>query len=104
MRTLMVKDAPKGLHEWLRTEAHINRRSLNQQVLLCLEWCMHNPFAALDVGSDGAGGTTFLRGKGLADRLRAIGELDCETAAKMKRDVRSARRSRGRKLDYACFD
>lgn len=40
MSSLLVKEPSDELHEWLREEARYNRRSINQQILICLEWHM----------------------------------------------------------------
>ena len=46
MSALLVKDPPSGLCDWLKPEAKFNRRSVNQQILICLEWCMKTYGAA----------------------------------------------------------
>ena len=40
MAALLVRDAPPAVHDWLKATAVENRRSLNQQIIFCLEWCM----------------------------------------------------------------
>ena len=40
MATLLVREAPTEVHDWLKATAAENRRSLNQQIIVCLEWCM----------------------------------------------------------------
>ena len=40
MAALLVREAPTAVHDWLKTTASENRRSLNQQIIVCLEWCM----------------------------------------------------------------
>lgn len=40
MSALLVREAPTELHDWLRATARDNRRSLNQQIIVCLDWCM----------------------------------------------------------------
>ena len=40
MAALLVRDAPPAVHDWLKATAAENRRSLNQQIIVCLEWCM----------------------------------------------------------------
>ena len=40
MAALLVRDAPERVHDWLRTTAAENRRSVNRQIIVCLEWCM----------------------------------------------------------------
>ncbi len=109
MSALLVKDPPEGLHDWLKAEARCNRRSLNQQVLICLEWCMRtygkaqfrDPFAQVE-GQRPA--TRFLRGAKLAESLRGLDGIDEDLAAQMKRDARGLRAAKGREYDYACFD
>ena len=112
MPALLVKDSPPGLNDWLKTEAHLNRRSLSQQILVCLEWCMRtygeararNPFgdmptAAAEVRSKPA----YRTGPALARRLARSAGIDEETAAQMKRDAAHLRKAREREFDYACF-
>lgn len=106
MSALLVKDTPKDLHQWLKAEASFNRRSLNQQVLVCLEWCMQtygeaqprNPFAS-------ASGVQrpYPRGRDLAARLMAMDTIDDATARQMGKNARAVRRNRVRDFDYACF-
>lgn len=100
MSSLLVKEAPKELHQWLKDEAQYNRRSLNQQILICLEWCMQtygkaqmrNPFA-VDQLSDVRSETTsaYLRGRDLASRLIGITVIADEDAAGMKASARELR-------------
>lgn len=40
MAALLVREAPAAVHDWLKETASANRRSLNQQIIVCLEWCM----------------------------------------------------------------
>jgi len=40
MSAMLVRDAPKEVHDWLKATASECRRSLNQQIIVCLEWCM----------------------------------------------------------------
>ena len=40
MAALLVREAPPAVHDWLKATAVKNRRSLNQQIIVCLEWCM----------------------------------------------------------------
>ena len=40
MAALLVREAPPAVHDWLKATAGENRRSLNQQIIVCLEWCM----------------------------------------------------------------
>ena len=40
MAALLVREAPPAVHDWLKATAVENRRSLNQQIIVCLEWCM----------------------------------------------------------------
>lgn len=40
MSSLLVKEPSRQLHDWLRDEARFNGRSINSQVIVCLEWCM----------------------------------------------------------------
>ena len=112
MSALIVKDAPEGLHEWLRTEALLNRRSINQQILSCLDWCMRaygvlqirSPYGVWGSDCEHPGNLGYARGQELASRLMALDGLDSLTAAKMKRDARMLRRSKNRSFSYACFD
>ena len=109
MSALLVKDPPDGLCDWLKTEARLNRRSVNQQILICLEWCMNtygeaqfrNPFAAIDTVREERG---FPCGAELARRLRSLDAIDSKDAASMKRDAQHLRKSKERKFSYACFD
>lgn len=112
MSALLVKEAPRDLHEWLKDEAKYNRRSLNQQILICLEWCMQtygkaqlrNPFAAAQsepVSPVAASG--YLRGRDLASRLKTIGAIADGDAREMKASVRKLRASKVREFDYGCF-
>lgn len=110
MPSLLVKDSPQGLNDWLKAEAHLNRRSLSQQVLVCLEWCMHtygearlrNPFGEAPPDAS-AKRPAFRTGVDLAKRLARNAGLDAETAAQMKRDADGLRKTKGREFDYACF-
>ena len=112
MSALVVKDAPEGLHEWLRTEALLNRRSINQQILSCLDWCMRaygvlqirSPYGVWGSDCGHPGNLGYARGKDLANRLTELDGLDSLTATKMKRDARTLRRSKNRSFSYACFD
>lgn len=40
MSAMLIRDAPPRVHDWLRATANENRRSLNRQIIVCLEWCM----------------------------------------------------------------
>ena len=40
MAALLVRETPPAVHDWLKATAAENRRSLNQQIIVCLEWCM----------------------------------------------------------------
>ena len=112
MSALLVKEAPKELHQWLKDEAQYNRRSLNQQILVCLEWCMQtygraqarNPFAVVqsaDVKPVTA--STYLRGRDLASHLTGIAAISDEDADEIKASARELRVSRTREFDYGCF-
>ena len=109
MSALLVKDSPPELNNWLKAEARLNRRSLSQQVLVCLEWCMktygdaqfRNPFGTSSVAAPEA--PSFPGGRELAKRLAARAAIDAETAAQMKRDAASLRKAKDRSFDYACF-
>lgn len=112
MSALLVKEAPKELHQWLKDEAQFNRRSLSQQILVCLEWCMHtygqaqvrNPFAAVPaVQKHSAATLGYLRGNDLASRLRSIATVSDEDAREMKTAARTLRSAKARKFDYGCF-
>ena len=100
MPALLVKDSPQGLNDWLKAEAHLNRRSLSQQVLICLEWCMHtygearlrNPFG--EAPDAVATRPAFRTGADLAKRLARNAGLDAETAAQMKRDAANLRKTK----------
>lgn len=41
MAAIMIKNAPKKVHDWLARTAIENRRSMTQQALYCLELCMN---------------------------------------------------------------
>ena len=109
MSALLVKDPPVGLCDWLKTEARFNRRSVNQQVLICLEWCMktygeaqfRNPFGTSDAGN---GRREFLHGAELAGKLASLDAVSAKDAAALKRDACRLRKSRDREYSYACFD
>lgn len=106
MSALLVKDPPDGLCDWLKDEARFNRRSVNQQILICLEWCMkmygaaqfRNPFAAVVHEKHG------VHGAELARRLSSLDGISSQDADSMKRDARHIRRSKGRDFSYDCFD
>ena len=106
MSALLVKDPPEGLCDWLKTEARCNRRSVNQQILICLEWCMRmfgdaqfrNPFVAVSHEN------RRLCGAELARKLSMLDAVISEDANSMKRDARNLRNSKGREFSYACFD
>lgn len=112
MSALLVKEAPDDLHQWLKDEAQYNRRSLNQQILVCLEWCMQtygkaqmrNPFVAIQL-EDAKPATTsvYLRGRDLASHLERISVIADEDAAKMKSSARKLRASKTRDFEYGCF-
>ena len=40
MSAMLIRDPPQRVHDWLKAMASENRRSLNQQIIVCLEWCM----------------------------------------------------------------
>lgn len=103
MPALLVKDSPPGLNDWLKTEAHLNRRSLSQQILVCLEWCMHtygeararNPFGDIPaVAPAERPKPTYRTGPALARRLARSAGVDEETAAQMKRDAAQVRKAK----------
>lgn len=99
MSALLVKDPPTGLCDWLRTEAKFNRRSVNQQILICLEWCMktygaarfRNPFGTSSAGNDGH---RCLQGAEIARKLAALDAVSPRDAASMKRDAVRLRKSK----------
>ncbi len=112
MPALLVKDSPPELNDWLKAEARINRRSLSQQVLVCLEWCMRtygeaqfrNPFgASVESRTSTPGVPAFPTGAELARRIAARTAIDADTAGQMKRDAASIRKAKDRSFDYACF-
>ena len=112
MSALLVKEAPDDLHQWLKDEAQYNRRSLNQQILVCLEWCMQtygkaqlrNPFAVVQSAEDSlAMVSPYLRGRDLAARLTRIAKISDVDAKEMKASVRKLRASKSREFDYGCF-
>jgi hypothetical protein len=37
MASLLIKDVPREVHEWLKTEAERNRRSMTQQAICVFE-------------------------------------------------------------------
>ena len=109
MSALLVKESPPELNNWLKAEARLNRRSLSQQVLVCLEWCMktygdaqfRNPFGASTAAATEA--PSFPGGRELAKRLAARAAIDAETATQLKRDAAGLRKAKDRSFDYACF-
>ena len=112
MPALLVKDSPPELNDWLKAEARINRRSLSQQVLICLEWCMRtygeaqfrNPFgASAEIRRSTFGTPAFPTGAELAKRIAARAAIDADTAEQMKRDAARMRKAKDRSFDYACF-
>ena len=111
MSALLVKDSPPALNDWLKAEARLNRRSLGQQILVCLEWCMRtygepqfrNPFGAHPETAGATSEPSFPDGSELAKRIAARVSIDHETAEGMKRDAAGLRKSKGRHFDYACF-
>ena len=112
MPSLLVKDSPQGLNDWLKAEAHLNRRSLSQQVLVCLEWCMRtygeaqfrNPFgASVEIRTSVSDAPAFPTGADLAKRIASRAAIDADTAEQMKRDAASIRKAKDRSFDYACF-
>ena len=111
MPSLLVKDSPPELNDWLKAEARLNRRSLGQQVLICLEWCMRtygeaqfrNPFGIHSESAVALPGQSFPNGPELAKRIASRVPIDQETADGMKRDAAGLRKSKGRHFDYACF-
>ena len=110
MSALLVKNPSAELHDWLRNEAHFNRRSLNQQILLCLEWCMHtygaaqrrDPFAKVKTAR--AEVPAFVHGEELVRKLMSQTGIDAKTAAQMRRAAKKVRQAKDREFDYACFD
>ena len=81
MSSLLVKDSPPELNDWLKAEARLNRRSLGQQVLICLEWCMRTygearspSDARFTAGASGPGGTVFSQwpGTGEKDSVKSV--------------------------------
>jgi hypothetical protein len=109
MSALLVKDPPVGLCDWLKSEARFNRRSVNQQILICLEWCMktygdaqfRNPFGtSVARGED----HEFLHGAELARKLSSLEAVRPTDATSMKRDASRLRKSHDREHSYACFD
>jgi len=40
MSAMLVRDPPARVRNWLKATADENRRSMNQQIIVCLEWCM----------------------------------------------------------------
>ena len=112
MPAILVKDSPPELNDWLKAEARINRRSLSQQVLICLEWCMRtygeaqfrNPFgASAQIRTSISDAPAFPTGADLAKRIASRAAIDSDTAEQMKRDAASIRKAKGRSFDYACF-
>ena len=99
MPALLVKESPQVLNDWLKTEAHLNRRSLSQQILVCLEWCMRtygepklrNPFGEAPPEAP-AKRPAFRTGADLAKYLARNASLDAETAVQMKRDAECLRK------------
>ena len=41
MASLLIKNIPREVHEWLKREAERNRRSMTQQAIVILEERMH---------------------------------------------------------------
>ena len=39
---ILIKNAPSRVHDWLRRTAVESRRSMTQQAVYCLGWCMDN--------------------------------------------------------------
>ena len=111
MSSLLVKDSPPELNDWLKAEARLNRRSLGQQVLICLEWCMRtygeaqfrNPFGTHSAAPAALAAQSFPNGQELAKRIASRVSIDQETADGMKRDAATLRKSKGRQFDYVCF-
>lgn len=110
MSSLLVKDSPPELNEWLKSEALLNRRSLSQQILVCLEWCremygaprFRNPFGESLSSRCGVGGGVLV-GAELAKSLASKASMDSSTAAQMKQDAASLRKSKARSFTYGCF-
>lgn len=42
MSAILIKNAPSCVHDWLKRTATESRRSMTQQAVYCLEWCMSN--------------------------------------------------------------
>ncbi len=109
MASLLVKESPPKLNDWLKEEARLNRRSLSQQILVCLEWCMNtfgeaqyrNPFASALPG-DSASPKAF--GAELAKRMAAHAFIGDETAKQMSHDAKALRKTKDRSFAHACFD
>ncbi len=109
MSALLIKETPEELRQWLKSEAQFNRRSVNQQVLVCLEWCMRTygeararaPFAN---PSSSMPTTDYLQGRNLAARLSSLETLDDQAATQMKSSVRVIRKAKTREFAYGCFD
>ena len=40
MPAILIKNAPPRVRNWLRRTATESRRSMTQQTIYCLEWCM----------------------------------------------------------------
>ena len=41
MPSLLIKNLPREVHEWIKREAEKNRRSMTQQVIVLFEETMH---------------------------------------------------------------
>lgn len=113
MSALLIKEAPEQLRQWLKSEALYNRRSVNQQVLVCLEWCMRtygearprSPFGeAVPTLESGRSSVRCPNGQSLATRLAMLEKLDAKSAAQIKSSTRKVRHSKTREFSYGCFD
>ena len=51
MPAILVRNAPPRLHDWLKQSAAKEHRSLSQQTILCLEWCMEGMRRSADFPS-----------------------------------------------------
>lgn len=41
MASILIKNPPENIHRWLRATAERNRRSMNQQAIIWLQWCVN---------------------------------------------------------------
>ena len=47
MPSILIKNPPPDVYDWLKASAARERRSLNQQSIFCLERCMQEEMAPL---------------------------------------------------------